>query len=277
MTTAADHLSKQLAAGQVIPFIGAGVSRSLGLPSYASLIEELGGQLGFEGAIFNQLGDYLTLAEYYHLRKSGLHELRAHLKKNWYKRPKEVANSPVHRAIVALGCKLIYTTNFDDLLEKAHAGLRQRYRALRNVNDFVGLEDDKVHIVKLHGDLRNTSTMVFTETSYFERLAFDSPLDIKLRADILGKSLLFIGYSLSDINIRLLLFRLQKLWEVGPRPQYRPKSYVFMGRPNEILTEVLRSRGVEPIVGDTPDETESLTRFLISLRSRADAERAAAP
>ena len=66
-----EELAVQLARGQVIPFIGAGVSMSLKLPSYGSLIQELGGHIGFDGAIFEQLGDYLTLAEFYHLRKSG--------------------------------------------------------------------------------------------------------------------------------------------------------------------------------------------------------------
>ncbi len=271
MKDAQEELAIQLARGQVIPFVGAGVSMSLGLPSYGALIQELGGHIGFDGAIFEQLGDYLTLAEFYHLRKSGLLELQAHLREKWRKTEKEVVASPVHRAIVELGCKLIYTTNFDDFLEKAHKGLDRRYRGLRSVNDFVNLADDKVHIVKLHGDLRSPKTMVFTESSYFERLAFESPLDIKLRADVLGKSLLFIGYSLSDINVRLLLFRLQKLWETGPKPEFRPKSYVFMGRPNEVLAEVLRSRGVEPIVADTTDQAASLASFLKDLRARADA------
>lgn len=271
MSAVPDDLAYQLSRGQVIPFVGAGVSMSLGLPSYASLIRDLGSHVEFDGSIFEQLGDYLTLAEFYNLRKNGLSELQFHLKEQWKKTEKEVIASPVHRAIVELGCKLIYTTNFDDFLEKAHKALKTKYRALRSVNDFVNLADDKVHIVKLHGDLRNTKTMVFTESSYFERLNFESPLDIKLRADILGKSLLFIGYSLSDINVRLLLYRLQKLWETGPRPEYRPKSYVYMGKPNEVLECVLRERGLIPIVAETTDQTASLADFLTSLRMQSAA------
>ncbi|RTY33720.1 Sir2 family NAD-dependent protein deacetylase [Chlorobium phaeovibrioides] len=269
MTAVTEQLAIQLAHGQVIPFIGAGVSMSLGLPSYASLIRKLGEHVGFDGDIFEQLGDYLTLAEFYDQRKGGLHELRDYLQENWKKTQKEIVASPVYRAIVELECKLIYTTNFDDFLERAHRGLNRRYRAIRNVNDFVNLSDDKVHIVKLHGDLRNSKTMVLTESHYFERMTFESPLDIKLRADILGKSVLFIGYSLSDINVRLLLFRLKKLWDSGPRPEFRPKSYVFMDRPNEVLAEVLRSRGVEPIIAESTDQSASLVSFLTSLRDRA--------
>jgi hypothetical protein len=243
----------------------------LGLPSYASLIRELGQHVDFDGAIFEQLGDYLTLAEFYSLQKNGLSELQSHLKEKWKKSQKEVISSPVHKAIVDLGCKLIYTTNFDDFLEKAHRALKVGYRSLRSVNDFVNLADNKVHIVKLHGDLRSTKTMVFTESSYFDRLNFESPLDIKLRADMLGKTLLFIGYSLSDINVRLLLYRLQKLWETGPRPEYRPKSYVFMGKPNEVLERVLIERGLIPIVAETADPETSLTNFLETLRLQASA------
>jgi hypothetical protein len=155
-------------------------------------------------------------------------------------------------------------------LELAHRGMNQRYRTIRSAKDMVNLPGDRVHIVKLHGDLSSPTTMVFTETSYFERLSFEAPLDVKLRADALGKSLLFVGYSLSDINIRYLLFRLQRQWEKEARPELRPKAYVFMGRPNVVQSRVLRSRGVEPIVAETANQRESLTDFLTALRSRAN-------
>jgi NAD-dependent SIR2 family protein deacetylase len=270
VTLAVNDLAAALARGQVIPFVGAGVSMALGLPSYAALIRELGDHVGFDGPIFEGLGDYLTLAEYYHLEKSGLLELQRHLQTKWKKSQKDVLASPVHRALVELRCRLIYTTNFDGFIEQAHRGLSHRYRTIRSAKDMVDLSDDRVHIVKLHGDLSSPSTMVFTETSYFERLSFEAPLDVKLRADALGKSLLFIGYSLSDINIRYLLFRLQRQWEKEVHPELRPKAYVYMGRPNAVQSKVLRSRGVEPIVAGTPNESASLSDFLTGLRRRAD-------
>lgn len=270
MTPEMEGLASRLAKGQVIPFVGAGVSMALGLPSYAALIRELGDHVGFDGPIFEGLGDYLTLAEYYHLEKNGLLELQRYLQLKWKKSQKEVLASPVHRALVELRCQLIYTTNFDGFLEQAHRGLNQRYRTIRSAKDMVDLPGDRVHIVKLHGDLSSPSTMVFTETSYLERLSFEAPLDVKLRSDALGKSLLFIGYSLSDINIRYLLFRLQRQWEREAKPELRPKAYVFMGRPNKVLSRVLRSRGVEPIVAETTNQSESLADFLKSLRRRAD-------
>lgn len=136
----------------------------------------MGEELDFDGQIFEGLGDYLTLAEYYHLEKNGLLELQRYLQQNQRTR-QQVAQSAVHRAIVELGCDLIYTTNFDGFLEQAHQGMNRRYRAIRGAKSMVDLAE-VVHIVKLHGDLFSPKTMVFTETSYFERLSFESPLDL---------------------------------------------------------------------------------------------------
>lgn len=259
-------LARKLAHGQVILFVGAGVSMSLNLPSYSALIRDIGDHVGFDGSIFEGLGDYLTLAEYYHLRKHGLQELQRYLQAKWNVPENVVAASPVHSGLVRLGCRSIYTTNFDSFLERAHRALGRKYKRILSIKDMVEVHNDTVQIVKLHGDLTVPSAMVFTETSYFERLSFESPLDLKLRADALGKSLLFVGYSLSDINIRYLMYRLQRQWEQEPMQGVRPKSYVYLTRPNSVQVEVLESRGVEAIVAEDSDAAHSLANFLTQLR-----------
>lgn len=270
------ELIENLAKGHVIPFIGAGLPMSLGLPSYRQLIRELGENLNFDADIFERLGDYLSLAEYYYHQKGGLLELQRHLQKNWKRTRQEIIASPAYKAIVELGCKTIYTTNFDGHLEQAHRAMKVRYRTIRSAKDLVNLDNGKTHIFKLHGDITSPSTMVFTETSYFERMSFEHPLDIKLRGDVLGKSILFIGYSLSDINIRYLLFRLQKQWDAEPDHRIRPKSYVFLGRPNAVQEDVLRRRGIEPIIAESTDQTGALAEFLQNLRAAADSLRSPA-
>jgi hypothetical protein len=75
---------------------------------------------------------------------------------------------------------------------------------------------------------------VLTESSYYQRLSFESPLDIKLWADSLARPLLFIGYSLTDINLRYLLYKLDQQWQVSNLARVRPKSYIFLTAPNPV-------------------------------------------
>ena len=243
---------------------------ALGLPSYSSLIREIGEHLGFDGEIYEGFGDYLTLAEYYQVQQGGLTKLKSYLAKRLKKSRAEIINSIAHQSLVNLKCRLIYTTNFDRVLEEAHRGLGIKYRTIRSAKDLINLHEDQAHIVKYHGDLSDLRSLVFTESSYFKRLDFEDPLDIKLRHDVLGKSLLFIGYSLSDINIKYLLYRLQKQWENQKNPELRPTSYVFLSRPNEILSKTLELRGVKTRVADSINQTDSLARCLTELRVAAD-------
>ena len=85
-------------------------------------------------------------------------------------------------------------------------------------------------IVKYHGDFDDDQSIVIAETDYLDVL-LRIALDIKFRSDALGKTILFIGYSLSDLNIRFLLHRLWKTWMASGFERDRPQSYVFMLRP----------------------------------------------
>ena len=113
----------------------------------------------------------------------------------------------------------------------------------------------------------HAESIVLDETSYYQRLNFDTPLDIKLRNDVLSNSVLFIGYSLTDFNIRLLFYRLTEMWGKSPLASARPQSYVVTSRPNPAAEEVLRHWGIEMIVSDEDDPKTALTAFLEELVS----------
>jgi hypothetical protein len=112
-----------------------------------------------------------------------------------------------------------------------------------------------------------------TETDFLNRLAFDSPLDIRFRADALGSTLLFIGYSMSDPNIRLLLHRVWQSWDESGHRQDRPRSFAFVTQRNPVQEAVLANWGITTIAppdGVSPDE--GVSRFLLDIRQRIDRE-----
>jgi len=256
--------------GDAILFVGAGVSMNVGLPSWGKLVDEIAARVGYDPDIFKQLGDHLTLAEYYVLLHNSLGKLRSWMDTEWHSadQRKKVESSEIHKMLVTLPFSIIYTTNYDRYLEWACDAHSRRYTKITNVGDLVHVDDQKVQIIKFHGDFDDDQSIVLSESSYFERLSFESPLDIKLRADVLGKTILFVGYSLSDINMRLLFYKLHKLWSASPYANARPNSYIFLTRPNPVQEAVLKSRGIDPIVSSTDNPKEGLAEFLRSICGR---------
>jgi len=247
---------------QVLLFVGAGASRDLGLPSWRDLVAEMARELGYDPSVFEGHGDYLELAEYYRIKKTDLGQLRSWMDRTWHTSKARVDSSRIHNAIVDLDLSTIYTTNYDRWLEIAFSRRGKRVAKIANVRDLTKIREGVTQIVKFHGDLDDDGSLILTETSYFERLAFESPLDIKLRSDSIGNTILFVGYSLSDINIRYLLYKLDRLWAESRFAAARPKSFMFLTRPNPVQETILTRRGILPIVSDIDDPSTGLSVFL---------------
>lgn len=260
-----EELRTSIREGNVILFVGAGVSATLGLPNWSELISHISSELGYDERIFKQYGDSLTLAEFYEINKGHIGELRSWMDTKWNIVPERIKKSAIYESIVKLNFPKIYTTNYDHCLETAFTAWNKNYKRIIDVDDLVNTNSTETQIIKFHGDTISDRSIVLTESSYFERLSFESPLDLKLRADMLGKSILFIGYSLSDINIRLLIYKLDQLWKRSNNSSKRPKSYLFLPTPNPIQETVLKNRGIQTIVGDELDKTASIEQFLKSL------------
>ena len=128
--------------------------------------------------------------------------------------------------------------------------------------DLPGIRPDVTQIVKFHGDFADEASIVLDESSYFRRLDFESPLDIKLRADALGRSVLFIGYSLGDINIRYLFYKLSHLWKAAEPDCPQPRSHFFAPTHNPVQEAVLAQWGIDTIRVERDDPTQALVEFL---------------
>lgn len=250
---------------KLVLFVGAGVSANLCLPTWSQLTAQIATELGYDPKIFSTYGTPLALAEFYKRKKGSLGPLRSWMDREWHKPDTDIAQSEIHRLITLGKFSRIYTTNYDRWLEIAHDKFGVPYDKVASVADLVSATDGRRQIVKFHGDFDDDASIVLDETSYYQRLNYDSPLDIKLSNDVLGNSVLFIGYSLSDINIRLLFYRLTEMWGRSALSSARPKSYVFANRPNPVAQEILGHWGVEMIVSEEDDPKKALTDFLKEL------------
>ncbi|MFO0950744.1 MAG: SIR2 family protein [Isosphaeraceae bacterium] len=268
----ADDLIEALRRRNVLLFVGAGVSMNLGIPSWAELSGLMAEELGRDPADFRAMGDDQTLAEFYALERGSIGSLCRWMERAWHENAEaKVLGSEVHRLIVRLGFPVIYTTNFDRYLELAHEAHGVPYARVASLGDLAQAPPGVTQIVKLHGDLSDEASVVLTESSHFERLSLDGPLDVRLRSELLTRDALFIGYSLSDVSIRYLIYRLHRLWKGSPHEGVRPRAYVFLGRPNPVQARVLSNWGIVPLVSEGADIGEGLRKLLEHLHAGAAA------
>lgn len=273
MAALADLISQRRA----ILFAGAGLSMAVGLPSWDKLIRHMCGELGIDAGGFSHPGSYQALAEYYRIKKGSIRPLTDWMRRQWQVSDQKVRSSPIHQLILKLDFPIIYTTNYDANLERAYELHGRDFIKIKDARDLALSIDGLVQIVKFHGDIEQDGSLVLAESDYFARLRFESPVDIKFRADALARSVLFLGYSMSDMNIRLLLYRLWEIWHESGLDRQRPISFLFTSRPEPVQEAVLACRGIKVLSVDSQDPEAALLGFLSDLTQRVHRLRKSTP
>ncbi|WP_353829412.1 SIR2 family protein [Mesorhizobium sp.] len=271
MPSALEQLAQSVKERRAILFVGAGVSMSVGLPSWEKLIEHMVDELGLDRDVVDRPeSSYQALAEYYRLKHGSLGPLRSWMDREWSVSREKVKGSAIHKLIVSLDFPIIYTTNYDRNLEVAFEVHDRAFVKVANAKDIPKVNGEVTQIIKYHGDFDDDASLVLAESDYFGRLSFESPLDVKFRADALGRTVLFIGYSMSDMNIRLLLYRLWETWRRSGYEKNRPKSFVFMPQPSVVQEAVLGRWGIDMLTEEADRPEDALVAFLSKLRDAID-------
>lgn len=259
------ELKRQMSAGAIIPFIGSGMSANLGLPPWSGLIEMMASAIGFERKLFLASGEFPALAEFYEIEKHGRSELVAWMKDNWDSPATSTLSSAIYDSITNCRFERIYTTNYDHLIERAFGERAKDIETIIDVSDFQKLNETHPKVIKFHGDFDRPESMVLTESDYYHRMSLDSELDLLLRSDVLRCGLLFLGYSLSDRNLRYILYKQNLIRNrLGLSPS-TVKSYLFTHRVNHVEKALMARWNVEVIVSEEMEPRVALDRFLKEL------------
>ncbi len=264
---AAGRLQKEYREGRLIPFLGAGFSKPLNLPSWSELMGWMAKRLGFEPELFELHGTYPQLAEFLDLArhdalKSFIHEMTVQLDSLEARRKRR--SSITHKALAELDFRTIYTTNYEAHIEGALEDAGKKYAVLASLEDFQAeREPGSCELIKFHGTLSDPETLVLTESSYFERMRLEGAADQRLRSDLLSNSFLFIGYSFSDSNIRYIWYRMHQM----RRAKSQPRRCFFTTFARDPVQPVLLDRwNIDVIVLDPIDKSKSVADLLNSLR-----------
>lgn len=206
-------LVKIIRAKQCILFVGSGLSNTIGLPLWNELIDEMKPVLlslaetkkdRDEEKKYLNTASYLDIATRFKF-KVGLGSYSIFLKEKY--RMAITQLSPSHNALTRIKLwPFAITTNFDKLLETAFTIPGNVAPTIVTQPDelIMSLRSGDFFILKLHGDIDRPQSIVLTRDEY-ENFVYDRRghllLDT-LKQQLIFKSVLFIGFSLSDPNFQ---------------------------------------------------------------------------
>ncbi|MGK4006947.1 AAA-like domain-containing protein [Sorangium sp. So ce1036] len=288
---ALDELVEALRPGAALALVGAGSSARVGYPLWTGLLDRMAARIVEDDPLAQPKIDALA-AEADLLWKA--EEYRRLLGADRYAEllralfgPEEAAFDELHRDLVALPFRHVLTTNYDAVLEQAHAAVFHRSRALAvcwseaaNLRDLIQRIGDAQfgrRYVYLHGRFDNPDSIVLTERDYTERYVRASDTWPRLFALLAAQRVVSIGFSLSDLDL-MGMFRAVKA-HMGPG---EPRHFAILPHDAEKETGTTRQRlqgkyGVQPVFYRWSERHEGLHAVVRALRAALGPERPAAP
>ena len=180
--------------------------------------------------------------------------------------------SDVHRALVELPTHFFVTTNYDQLLERAYA---EKHAGKRSLNTFtfrqVGqaascLFRNKPFVLHVHGDAKTEpDRIVLTEKDYRLLIQNEAGFQSLLQTLFTTFTVVFVGTSLNDIDVRLLLGFIHSSFH-GKTPTH----YALMsdrGATNAEMRLFFRDFNIEVIHIDHADLTGATVNFITELKA----------
>ena len=214
-------LKQQLANGEVCAFVGAGLSVGAGLPGWYDLISQLSQRIGYKLAPAEwATSDTLIDAAQAYVNSQGLNSLITFLRRNL----DSLGKSPTaaHQALARLPIKLVFTANYDDLLERAFrdAGRRVNLVTKDTYIPYIEQGGNVVNVLKLWGDLDQPELIVLTREQY-GRFFLERPQLVKLLEVQLGLStMLYLGWSHRDPHFNLIFGEMLASYGGNMKPGY---------------------------------------------------------
>jgi len=206
--------------GRWLPVVGAGLSRNARVPSgqappdWVGLATKLRTDLADPEDALDAV-DVISAYAQEHGRSALIERVAREI------RVADAEPGPVHAALCRLPIDIIMTTNFDNLLEHA---FRQVQKPCHPVLDEMQLAINNPFpgpsLLKIHGDISRPERMVLTEED-FDRFLIRNPLLATVVASHFAqRSVVLIGYSLSDPDLRQLLGLVRERLGAGARAIY---------------------------------------------------------
>jgi SIR2-like domain/Uncharacterized conserved protein (DUF2075) len=220
-----DIICNQLSERNATLFLGAGIN--FGIKNNSGESFPLGQELSNwickdllnEPNLQTTLDESSEMARY----KIGSKELNNYL----YDKFSEFNPGTAHLSLVQLPWDVIYTTNYDLLVEKASMATSTNSAGVINPvfstdTDLTRFSEEDILYWQLHGSIEVANTeegrLILTKEDYRYYESHRKLLFNRLRRDLLNRTFVFIGYSLRDDNFRAILEDCRSILNVSNFP-----------------------------------------------------------
>ncbi len=217
---------------RVLLFAGAGISVTAGMPTAKELLS-----LVQKKASLSDITDFpkaMATAE----AKIGRHELVstviAALKKGG------LQPSKVHSAIASIGFDVIVTTNFDILLEEAFRTAGRPCFPVVHPEELAYVGTTDILLIKIHGSVDRPDSLLLTSTDYLDFEARKALLIQTLTHYFVTRSIIFVGYSLTDESL------LRVIQDIGSKLGTHKRPAYFVS-PSKDITVINQMEKIWPI------------------------------
>ena len=202
---------------KLIVFVGSGVSRNVvGMPSWSHIVKCMADELQYEKCKkCRHKTD--TCQETCEFKDDYSTDELLKIPQYLYNADKEAYNSilskevrdvdfdaPLSHLIFDLNPKHIITTNYDRLLERSRHILAKQYQVIVENKDLLNSDNNK-YIVKMHGCIQDPHTIILKEDDYLDYSQNHILIETFLKSLIVDNTILFLGYSINDYNVKLIL------------------------------------------------------------------------
>jgi uncharacterized protein YutE (UPF0331/DUF86 family) len=260
-------LVSDITEGKCLAFIGAGFSMNAILPDGEIMPdwEKLGNYYAEICGIQKKINP-LEIAQIFENR-FGRVQLIEHTRKALFY--DKVQTGEAHKVFATFPFDVVYTTNFDLLLEKAYSEIKRPYRSIVGELQMPFFGGKLLtNIVKMHGDLEHEEHLIISKEDYKDFLSNYPVIATHLSSLLITRTPLFIGYSLTDPdfkNIRdVVRSRLGK---------FERMSYViqFDSTTKEIEDSLKDNLHIISIPSkDFPSKSQAITQYLNLLLENID-------
>lgn len=192
-----DFLAEELEREKLVIFVGAGVSRNSGLPSWQELVEVFAKKLGINKSCFSP-EETLQIPQIFYdeFSKIKYYEILQEVFEGTYE-----PNS-IHKTLKEMNISHIITTNYDELIEKELNDSKEY--------DVIGKEEELAYskstkmIIKMHGDMKYRNVVLKQED--YDNYEENFPLiSTYVKSLFTTNTIMFIGYSLNDVNVKNIM------------------------------------------------------------------------